>query len=1312
MSTDRRAALAARAAKGMVASLMLAFGATAASAQPAVLISKDEPFSLGGDAASFTSDSPRNTVSDDGCLVVFVSRATNLVAGQADVNGSGEDVFLYDHCAGGKVKLVSRSKDDPDPANARRTSDGVCKDPVISSDGAFVAFACTSTDLIAGQNDTNNNYDVFIWDNGAATRGTVELVSHVFGDDLRTGTSPSNPESSRPVINRNGQLVAYESEVTAAQMVFNGNEKNDLRDVYLYDRLLGPSTDMFLVSHNNADQFTTANQDSFEPVVSANGAFVAFTSKGTDVVLSQVEGNSGNDVFRYQVSDRNIKLISARLASPMNTATGESDQPTISGDGQRVAFRSLAPDVTGAFGDFNNKADIYFFDGAEWFLLSRDASGPPPFDTAGDGDCSRPAISVDGKFVAYESQASNLAPGQVDATGFFDVFAYDLTRLSPTFGDGNTLVSHLWSDPKAPGSKDSTNAQISMDGQRIAFVSKAKDLIFNQVDGEDTDDVFVWDSGFNASALASSQVSTSTTTGNGPSDTPALSGSGRFVAFHSRASNLFVPDPNGSVDDAFYFEAAFADLRISKSSSGFARAGGPLSYTIVVENLGPDPVVGASVGDGFPPQLQGVSWTCSPAGGATCTPSGTGDIADSVNLPLGSSVTYSASGTLALTPTTGFVMNTADVFPPPSPVDPVSSNNSDSVSDPLMPETVLSLTHADAPDPVLTGAIYSYVTKVQNVGAFFADNVFLQFGIPGGTVFLSVDNPACIFGGSLVTCTNLVDLNPGQAFVVTTTLRAPGSPTTLSSSATAASATTTVMPTVVAQTTVVDAASSLIRFFTATAKPGNNTLEWLTPTAGYALTKILWRDNGTCPTGPNDGASSILTINVMPGPGAKGKHLHSLLVKGRVYCYAAYVDRNGTNTVFSAGKFVKARPFDNAVGQPEEDVRWAFSTGGTAVTPPSIGASSVLAPSNDNALYAMMRGGAGGTWPVGPSEFWPFGFPEPVQNRGPVIPLTLGTNSSRAILLGSQDGNVYAVDVDRGSNTIPAPPVAAPLWSSSITPVDVQGAPAAMFSAFGGLHDVVMVGSRQSGPNSFQGLNPFGGAPLWSYAPPAAPGPIGAINGGAAVDYANSRVFFTSRQEGTGHTVWALDFTDSPVTPTLAWSFPHGNVDSSPVLRNGRVYVGNNLGTVQAFRAAPPVQALWSSPGPFLVVDPSGPAIKGFVFPDRQGTQLDLYFSTGSQVWGITDTGGTGALKPGWPVTTIPNPSIPVFGRIGGIAYVWVGSSDGRLYQIDAATGGIVKSVELGGGGSAIGAPSLDVTNNLIYVGSDAGVIYAVSALP
>ena len=184
--------------------------------------------------------------------------------------------------------------------------------------------------------------------------------------------------------------------------------------------------------------------------------------------------------------------------------------------------------------------------------------------------------------------------------------------------------------------------------------------------------------------------------------------------------------------------------------------------------------------------------------------------------------------------------------------------------------------------------------------------------------------------------------------------------------------------------------------------------------------------------------------------------------------------------------------------------------------------------------------------------------------------------------------------------------------------------------------------------------------------------PIGAINGGAAVDYPSSRVFFTSRQLAGGDTVWALDFTS--LTGTFARSFGHGDIDSSPVLRQRpfgvapkRVYVGNNLGQILAFDAdaGPAAIVVWG--GPFA----SGSAIRGFVFPDRLSD--DLFFTNAFGVWAIRDADAAPALK--WGPISIPSPSIPVFGRIGAAAYVWVGSSDGHLYEIDAATGGGIKSV-------------------------------------
>jgi uncharacterized repeat protein (TIGR01451 family) len=875
----------------------------------------------------------------------------------------------------------------------------------------------------------------------------------------------------------------------------------------------------------------------------------------------------------------------------------------------------------------------------------------------------------------------------------------------------NRLVSHRAGAATNGGNGNAQNAQISADGQRVAFYSQSTDLALSQADTNGALDVFVWDRAADAAVVASRKRNTAATTGSGTpstSDTPALSGDGRAVAFHSFASDLVASDAN-NFDDAFYFEASFTDLSIDKTSpapSVPARPGAPFSYTIVVSNLGASPANGATVTDVFPSNFLNATWTCLPSGGATCTASGAGDLNDVVNLPPGSQITYAVNGTLALVPTFGTMNNTATVLPPPSVTDPNLANNTDTVIDTLVPQADLVLTHLDSPDPVGVGENLVYTATILNNGPSPAVEVKLNVDFAGAT-FVSADHPSCSAPApGPLDCSNLGNLDPGQSLVVTIVVTAPASPGTLTSNARAES-NTSPMVNQVATTEVV--VGSFIRFFTVTSKNRENTLEWLAPATMYARTKVRYRNDGSCPTSPVDTIDTLsVTIPALllnPPAGAKGKHVESSLTNGLVYCYAAYVDRDGTDTSFSAPKFVKGRPINNSVGAPEEEVQWAFSTGATAVTPPTIGSASVLAPSNDNVLYSMVRGDTGGTWPETPVEFWPFPFALPVQNRAPIIPVSIEAGSSRAMFLGSQDGTVYAVDADRGSNT-----ASAPLWQSPAlgTPgvTTVQAAPAGMFSAFGGASNLILVGSREPGvDNEFYGLqvsNPSGGIVKWSYTGEGAGNPIGVINGGAFVDYPSNRVTFASRSRSGGDTLWSLDFTEAGAS--RAWSRNFNDIDSSPVLRGGRVYVGNNSGQIRAVDASLGGD-VWGAP--YGVSDGGGAAIKGFLFPDRQGTQSDLFFTTGSRVWAITDSVTTASPKWG-PITTIPGPSIPVFGRIGGIAYVWVGSTNGRLYQIDAATGAVMTSVQLGGGVSVIGAPSLDTTNTLIYVGSDSGTFYAV----
>jgi uncharacterized repeat protein (TIGR01451 family) len=119
-----------------------------------------------------------------------------------------------------------------------------------------------------------------------------------------------------------------------------------------------------------------------------------------------------------------------------------------------------------------------------------------------------------------------------------------------------------------------------------------------------------------------------------------------------------------------------ANLGITKTDGQTtASPGQVLTYTIVASNAGPDPAVGASVTDTVPSGLTGATWTCVAAGGATCTPAGSGNINDTVNLPVGGTATYALTGTVgpnAASP----LSNTATVTAPPGVTDPTPANNS------------------------------------------------------------------------------------------------------------------------------------------------------------------------------------------------------------------------------------------------------------------------------------------------------------------------------------------------------------------------------------------------------------------------------------------------------------------------------------------------------------------------------------------------------------------------------------------------------------------------------------------------------------
>ena len=158
-----------------------------------------------------------------------------------------------------------------------------------------------------------------------------------------------------------------------------------------------------------------------------------------------------------------------------------------------------------------------------------------------------------------------------------------------------------------------------------------------------------------------------------------------------------------------------ADLSITKTDGVTTAApGGSVTYTITASNAGPSSAPGTTVADTLPASLT-ATWTCSGAGGGTCTASGSGNISDTVNLPSGGSVTYTVSATISPA-ATGTLSNTATVTAPAGVTDPTPGNNSATDSDTLAPQADLSITKTDGSTIALAGNGLTYTITASNAG--------------------------------------------------------------------------------------------------------------------------------------------------------------------------------------------------------------------------------------------------------------------------------------------------------------------------------------------------------------------------------------------------------------------------------------------------------------------------------------------------------------------------------------------------------------------------------------------------------------------
>jgi len=376
----------------------------------------------------------------------------------------------------------------------------------ISADGHFVAFESRAPNLVWG--DTNGRSDVFVRDlqTGQITRVSVD-----------SGGVQANNDSYYPSISADGRYIAFYSHATNLVT----GDTNGRSDIFLHDRQTGIVTRISVDSGG-----VQSNNDSYFPSISANGRYIAFGSYATNLVPGDTNG--WIDIFLH---DRQTGLTTrVSVNSSGGQANNGSTTASISADGRFVAFHSYATNLVP--GDTNLRTDIFLRDVQTGMTtrVSVNSSGAQ----ANNADSSQPSISADGRYVAFESYASNLVPG--DTNGFPDVFVRD-TQAGVT-----ARVSIASSGVQ--GNVGSSSSFISGDGRYVGFISGATNLVPG--DTNMTGDAFIYDR--QAGLTTRVSIASDGTQANNGSFFPSISADGQYIAFLSTAANLVTGDTNGYVD--------------------------------------------------------------------------------------------------------------------------------------------------------------------------------------------------------------------------------------------------------------------------------------------------------------------------------------------------------------------------------------------------------------------------------------------------------------------------------------------------------------------------------------------------------------------------------------------------------------------------------------------------------------------------------------------------------------------------------------------------------------------------------------------
>jgi YVTN family beta-propeller protein len=420
---------------------------------------------------------------------------------------------------------VERYLQSPSPTGTVTISDGVdqCQFALALGNGCFWTGRTMGQRTLTASWPGDSNYT-----SASSTvsqtvlpAGFPQLVSSsVIGYEDGNGSATLRSRN----VNHDGRWVVFTSD--ASNLV--AGDTNAVGDIFLRDMRSGEVSRISVAADG-----AQANGLSYEPSISANGRFVAFTSLASNLVPSDT--NNVRDVFVKDLSDGRIVRANLTEGGQQDTTTNSSFnmEPALSADGRFVAFMTFGRLVAA---DNESHTDIYVRDLQAGTL---DLVSTTSTDELGDWRSYSPAISADGRFVAFMSQAFNFDPNDFNGTG--DIFIKDrLTRTLKTVSSSASGEVGFQANNLA----SSVAPSISADGRYVAFHSYAPNL----VPGDTNNDLDVFVKDTQTGAIEKTSTTAAGVHGAGGSERASISADARYVAFVSRAANLIQLDTNNTED--------------------------------------------------------------------------------------------------------------------------------------------------------------------------------------------------------------------------------------------------------------------------------------------------------------------------------------------------------------------------------------------------------------------------------------------------------------------------------------------------------------------------------------------------------------------------------------------------------------------------------------------------------------------------------------------------------------------------------------------------------------------------------------------